>query len=294
MQLIKKIYKLISICAFFIFLLIQSAYSGDKMEKASFIISTGNELREILFQNGELKANKSILISKKFDSAVWPAYDKKNGLIYFEAQNEEFGWAHQIFSMNFFDKDQNYKKVTEGRRPAISQNGSLLAYYRHPNQLWLLEIESNTEKKIVLDISDNTPIVWISNLDFLYTDIDQNMIKMNVLSGKGVMTGHRYIIPGALSPDKKQILCGSYDGKKIFLYTISTNEIDVLKKSIFFSMGSSFVWSYDGESFLYTRQILLNQIKLIESQSLFLCMMSGKEIKLIDRFSLFGGFALVY
>ncbi|BBO67243.1 hypothetical protein DSCA_11730 [Desulfosarcina alkanivorans] len=77
--------------------------------------------------------------------------------------------------------------------------------------------------------------------------------------------------------------------KKIYLYTIKTNNIKLLKKNNLFSMGSSFVWRNDGKSFLYTRQTFRNLIKLNEIPSLFLYSLDGKEKKLIDKYSFFGG-----
>jgi WD40 repeat protein len=146
--------------------------------------------------------------------------------------------------------------------------------------------------KLVDNISDYQPTVWISDRSLLYTDMNNHLMKYDVISNKTEDTSYDYGIPAALSPDGSQVLCGSYDGKKIYIYTIKTNEIKLLKKTNLCSMGSSFVWRNDGKSFLYTRQTLGNIIKLNEISSLFLYSLDGKEKKLIDKFSLFGGVQL--
>ena len=117
-------------------------------------------------------------------------------------------------------------------------------------------------------------------------------MRLDTVSGNVESTGHDYVIPAALSPEGDQVLCGSYDGAKIFMYTIKTNKINVLKKTKLFSMGSNFVWSHDGKYFLYTRQTLSNLIKFNEIRSLFLYSLEGREIKLLYKFSLFGGISI--
>ena len=84
-------------------------------------------------------------------------------------------------------------------------------------------------------------------------------------------------------------MCGSYDGKSISIYDVSTNEVSKVKESSIFSMGSSFIWYQDSKQFLYTRQSFKNLVTLNESRSLFLYLSNGEEIKLIDKFALFGG-----
>jgi Tol biopolymer transport system component len=297
MEIMKRKLGFISVCSlinfFLLFPLTQPVFSNDKMQNTLFIISNGNELVELLIQNGALSTTNNLFVDKKWDSMIWPSYDKKNGLLYFEAKNDDFGWASQIFSKKLCDKKEHPIKVIKGLSPSISPNGSLLVYYQHPNQLWLLEIKSQAKKQIVSNVSNGKPIVWISDKDFLFTDKNEKLIRMDVVSGRVKNTGHQYVIPDALSPDGERVLCGSYDGQKIFIYTIKTNSITTFKKTFFFSMGSSFVWTLDGKQFLYTRQTLLNLIQLNESRSLFLCSLDGKEKKLIDWFALFGGFALV-
>ncbi len=293
MQIIKKYYKYICvICFLTIFYTVHSISFTDDMKNTIFIISTGNELIKCSLENDTIKSNTNLLHDKNRDGGVWPTYDRKNRLLYFEAPNEKFGRSKQIFSIELNKKSKIPIKVLEGRSPSISPNGSLLAYYQHPNQLWLFEIKSQKKKKVISNLLDYDPVVWISDQHLLFTDTEKRMMKLDVVTGEIQSTGHKHVIPGALSPDMDRVLCGSYDGNKIFLYFIKTNDLVVFKKTSFFSMGTSFVWSLDGNSFLYTKQTLSNVIKLLEIRSLFLSTLDGKETKLINRFALFGGFAM--
>jgi hypothetical protein len=273
-------------------LFIQPAFSSEIMDPELFVMSPGNEMIFYRLQDGKIRGLNSLLPDDKWSNAYWPCYDKTNKIIYFEAENRNFGPSRQTFFIRMDDKPKNPKKIVEGRRPSISPNGNFLSFYRHPNELWILEINTHKKKRIVGDISDNQPAVWISNRNLLYTDKNNHLMKFDVISKKKDNTGYKYVIPSLLSPDGKFVLCGSWDGKKIYLYTLKTNEIKILKKTILFSMGSSFVWRNYGKSFLYTRQTFGNIIKLNEIHSLFLYSLDGKEKKLIDKYSLFGGVQL--
>jgi WD40 repeat protein len=279
---------------FFLFplLSVQPAFSNENMETDLFVISPGNEVILYQLKDGKIRGLNSLLPDDKWSNAYWPCYDKGNKIIYFEAENKDFKISRQIFYIDLDDKTENPRKVVVGRRPSISPNGHLLAFYRHPNELWVLEINSQKKMRIVCDISDYQPTVWISEKSLLYADKNNHLMKLDVISKKTEYTSYDYVIPAALSPDGSQVLCGSYDGKKIFLYTIKTNKIKILKKTNIISMGSSFVWRNDGQSFFYTRQTFGNIMKFNEIRSLFLYSLDGKEQKLIDRYSLFGGVQL--
>ena len=268
---------------------IQPAVSSENMDSELFVMSPGNKMILYRLKDGKIRGLNSLLPDNKWSNAYWPCYDKANNLIYFEAENKNYGLSRLTFCIELDEKPKTPKKVVEGRRPSISPNGNLLSFYRHPNELWILEINNQKKMRIVSDISDYQPAVWISDQSLLYTDKNNHLMKLDIISKKAERTNYDYIVPAALSPDGNRVLCGSYDGKKIFLYTIKNSKIELIKKTTIFSMGSSFVWRIDGQSFLYTRQTFSNIMKFNEIQSLFLYPSNGKEQKLIDKYSLFGG-----
>ena len=268
---------------------IQTAFPIEKLDTELFVMSPGNEMILYRLKDGKIRGLNSLLPNDKWSNAYWPSYDKANRIIYFEAENRIYGPSRQTFCIELNDTTKNPQKVVEGRRPSISPNGNFLSFYLHPNELWMLEINTQKKMKLVDNISDYQPTVWISDRSLLYTDMNNHLMKYDVISNKTEDTSYDYAIPAALSPDGSQVLCGSYDGKKISLYKIKTNKLMVLKKTYLVSMGSSFVWRNDGKSFLYTRQTFGKIIKLNEIPSLFLYALNGKEQKLIDDYSLFGG-----
>lgn len=256
------------------------------------ILSNGSSLISCSINDNKLSKFREILNRNNWSYVSWPSYDPVNEIIYFEAQNNVHGFSRMIFGITRPFNSETEKKIIEGRRPAISPDGSLLCFYRHPNQLWVLNIKTNDSHLLLSNFADYQPTVWISDQSILYSDTDNQLIKFDVVGGKAEPAGHKFIIPGAISPDRKQVLCGSYDGKSIYFYNIDKNEVVKIKKSGIFSMGTSFLWSQDDEQFLYTRQTFTNLIKFNESRSLFLFLSKKKEIELIDKFELFGGTSL--
>lgn len=289
-------YGLLAVVVFFILLFCYLSFERgtalDDPEKKYFIISSGGHLAKYSLINNEFRYIKNILPDKKWANAYWPTYDKKNKILYFEANNYDIGLSICLFSKKIAANDQPPEKLIEGRNPSISSNGEYLAYYRHPNQLWLLTIKTHETRILLKNFLDHVPVVWTSSQELLYSDTDHHMMRLNIDTGDLNDTDHKYIIPITLSPLGNKVLCSAYDGSGIFLYDIKTNQIETIRKSIFFSMGSS-LWLNDGKHFLYTRQILANQIKLNESQSLFVYSLAdGKEAILSDKFSLFGGLSI--
>lgn len=193
---------------------IEPAFSSERMESELFVISPGNEMILYRLRDGKIRGLNSFLPDNKYINVYWPCYSKRNKIIYFEAENKNFGLSRQIFCIELGDKTKNPRKVVEGRRPSISSNGKLLSYYRHPNELWMLEIDSQKEMRLVSDISDYQPAVWISEQSLLYNDKNNHLMKLDVFSNKTDNTSYDDVIPAALSPDGNRVLCGSYDGKK--------------------------------------------------------------------------------
>jgi Tol biopolymer transport system component len=276
-------------------LLISSArtvLSNENMVEDLLVLSPGGDIILYILENGDIKGIRSLLEGKKWSSAYWPSYSKKNGAVFFEAENSDYGLSRQIFYTKALEKNQGPTKVIKGRRPSVSLNGRFLAYYIHPNELWVLDLELKTKMNLVRDMADFQPAVWISNSYILYTNSQIHLMKLDTVSGKAEDTGYNNIFPSALSPDGDRVLCVSDNGRQILLYTIDSNKMDSVKKTNLLSMGSSFVWSHNGKSFLYTRQTLSKVIKFNEMHSLFLYSLDGNEKRLADKFSLFGGFSI--
>ena len=263
-------------------------------ESGTFLLSNGTSLIKCIIKENKASLTKDLLNGNEWSYVTWPCYDKKSEAIYFEAENKNYGSNRAVFTLTL-NTSLNSKKVTkviEGRFPAISLTGDLLCFYRYPNQLWLLNTKTMDSRILISNFANYQPAIWISDKHLLYSDIDNNLIKLDVLSGVAEPTGHKFLIPGALSPDRKIVLCGSYDGKSITFYHISTNDVTKIEESSIFSMGSSFVWSQDSKQFLCTRQTFSNLIKFNESRALYKYSINGKRVKLIDRFALLGGISL--
>ena len=293
LERIHMCYRPFFLIIFGLFLLLPKVIlAGDYMLKEKYIIADGSTLIMGSLENGHLSSIVKILDCNKWSYICWPSYNLKNGNIYFEAIGQDEVRTTYIYSINPSLKKLQPQKILKGRKPSLSPDGSLLAYYRHPNQLWILNIKDRENKLMATDIPNRRPAVWISQYRLLYNNLEDMLIILDTSTGKKKLTGYDGIVAGALSPDGKKVLCVDAGGRKVFLYFIETNELSLLKKSKYLSIGSSFVWSADGNSFLYTRQTWANQMKLLEGKDMFYYTIDGKERRVLSNIALFGGFAL--
>ena len=214
---------------------------------------------------------------ENINSFAWSNYNRYTGDVYFEGRNPNANILKSyIYNFNI-DNPAILKPVREGRYPALSTDGKNLVYYQHPNQLWLLNLKNEQTKIIADDMLNYRPPVWISPNRLLYYSKTRQLILLDILTGEKRATGHEKIDPGALSPDGKTVLCT--DGNRIFLYSIDTNKIEVIKESKHLSIGSDFIWLPDGKSFFYSRQTWVKQLQFLEGHELFLFSLSDKTEK---------------
>ncbi len=264
-----------------------NAFEGNKI-----ILSNGSALLNGSIVNNRMSGLTTLLDSKKWAYVTWPSYNKRKNLIFVEGQNTDFGLDRFIFSLSVNPFGEKVTKIIKGGNPAVSMDGSFLSYYKHPNQLRLLHLQSSKDYLLVSNCANYQPAVWINNHILLYSDTENKMMKINRSTRLTENTGHDYVIPGTLSPKGDQVLCGSYYGTTIYMYIIETNRIFVIRESNIFSIGTSFVWANNSRNFLYTKQSFSNLIRLNEMRSLFLYSPKGKDTKLINMFALFGGNSL--
>jgi Tol biopolymer transport system component len=237
-----------------------------------------NEIGAFNLHDNVFKLHKKIKFPK-ICNFHWPNFNRVTHDLYFEGIRED-----DIYRENFIYKcnpDSNPKaeQLLKGRYPALSPDGKWLTYYLHPNKLELFNLENKQTKEITNDMYNRQPPVWISNNRMLYYSINKQLILLNILTGEKRMTGYEKIIPGSLSPDGKKVLCGTYDGTKIILYSIDDNKIETVKESKFLTIGTIFIWRHDGKSFLYWRRTWSEQLKFREGGSLFLFSLKDKTEK---------------
>ncbi|KQC11410.1 MAG: hypothetical protein APR62_01645 [Smithella sp. SDB] len=219
---------------------------------------------------------------EKIDHFAWPNCDKSTGDVYFEGENiDSKHKTSYIYKFNI-DNPAKLKLVLEGRYPALSTDGKLLVYYQHPNQLWLLNLKNEQIEMIVDDMLNYRPPVWISPNRLLYYSNTRQLILLDILTKEKRVTGHEKIVPGALSPDGKTVLCS--DARKIYIYSIDTNKIETIKETKFLSIGSDFIWRPDGKSFFYWRQTWAKQLQLQEGYGSFLFSLEDKTEKQLAPF----------
>jgi len=287
-----KLLKTLLIIIVFGYSLSMSANANSSKNKMPFLASFSGSLQKGLLSNNQIEIIKSVMDQQKFQNIYWPVYNLMNNLAYFEATEnlDQQGVSTNVYQSNLFVPDEKTKRIIRNAKyPSLSPNGRLLAFYRHPNQLWVYNFKDKIEKKIIDNIMKIQPCVWISNDSLLFYDMSNKMIQFNLLTEEKQETGQVNIIPGALSPDQKIVLCGSSDGKRVFSYSPISKKINLLKENKYCSIGSSFIWLADGSGFLFTQQVWSNILKFNESRDLFVYVFNGGETHLLNKIALFGG-----
>lgn len=266
-------------------------YANDSMKHASLVASFSGVLQKCDLQGDRLSIAGNILDNDKWSHVYWPSFDEKEYIYFVAKSGHEQGANANIYRISLLAVNQEPRKLIDNARyPSLSPNNNLLAFYRHPNQLWIYSLKNMSAQKAAIDFAKYQPCVWVSSTQLIYIDSNNELIMFDVPKGEKHKTGYSGIVPGALSPDGKKVLCGSSDGKKIYFYFPLSNKIEPIKENRFRSMGTSFIWLPDGSGFLFTMQPWSNFLRLNESRDLFLYMLSEREeTLLLGKTALFGG-----
>ena len=287
-----KLWRFLSVFFFITFLIKMPVISNDTAKKDQFVASFSGALERFTLERGKISAAKNILNSNRWSHVYWPSYDEEKDLIYFVAKDSHDQESKtNIYRISFLSLNQDpVRLVINARHPSLSPDNNIMAFYRHPNQLWIQRIGEINERKVVSDIVNYQPCVWVSNTHLLYVNLSNDMVLLDLAKSEKKKTGFNSIVPGALSPNGKKVLCGSSDGKKIYYYSPISNELKLIKENKFRSIGTSFIWLPDGTGFFFTMQTWFNILRFNESRNLFLYTLSDqKETFLVEKIALFGG-----
>lgn len=287
-----NLWHVLSIFLIIVFLFKMPVYANDTMKHEPFLASFSGVLHKCILQRDKISIAGDILNNDKWSHVYWPSYDEAKKSIYFVAKDglDQDADAN-IYSISLLPLSQKPKKLIDNaRHPSLSPKKNLLAFYRHPNQLWIQNLKNMNAQNFASDIANYQPCVWVSNTHLLYIDLNNELVLLDVPNGEKQKVGYSSIVPGVLSPDGKKVLCGSSDGMKIYFYFPLSNTIELIKENKLRSMGTSFIWLPDGSGFLFTMQTWSNILRLNESRGLFLYTLSeGKETLLLDKIDIFGG-----
>lgn len=286
-----NIWKIILLVAFLGVLSEMPAVAKNAESEKQLIASFSGFLKRCIFQNDKIVSAENIIDTNRWSYVYWPSYDRARGLIYFEALDDiDQGASTNVYSINLLGpKQQPTKVIDNARLPSLSPDNNYLAFYRHPNQLWIKSLKSKKVKMVLADFDNYRPCVWGSDNQLLYNNLNDELVLYNLLSNEKRKSGYVNVVPGALSPDRGKILCGSSDGKKIYLYILSSKELRLIKKNEYRSIGTDYIWLPDESGFVFAKQTWQNLLMINESRDLFLYKFSGKETRLWKKIALFGG-----
>lgn len=267
-----------------------SANAQVEGEYYALAFSTG--IYKYRYQKGSIYRVSDLDINLDLYDVYWPTYESDAGILIFEAKSKSENGKTSIYSMAIHNENTKVLKIIDGRYPSLSSDGRILAYYKHPNELWTMNLRHNTSKKVASDMLKRQPVVWLPNNKILYASLSKEAIIVDSKNDQIKPTGIYDIIPSSISPSGAHVLCGSHDGKQIFLYSVDTKDLNLLKKTKFLTMGTSFVWLPNDEGFLFTRQTWSNVLRLNEATDLFLHKFKNDETDVMDNVVMYGGVQL--
>lgn len=258
-----------------------------------YLLSNGGTLQKVLLHDDKVLQVVNILNSKEWSHSIWPTYNEKEHDIYFQARRGSE--KTKIYKTNLISSVNEATVITDGSSPSLSVDLRLMAFYRHPNELWIHDLAKSDEWLIAQDLYHNRPVVWITKNKLMYFDESKRLLIIDVETNKKTYTGHQNAIPVVFSSDKKKVLCVSYNGKSIILYSLKLNKIEEIIKTKFISIGSSFIWHNNDEGFLYSRQNWKNIFRFLERKDLYSYKFKDKkDVKLLEKVSLMGGTSIGY
>jgi len=155
------------------------------------------------------------------------------------------------------------------------------------------------DEKVITEDLCNSAIVWISNTDLLYTDINNELIQINISTRKKEKLGcqKEEIYVGTLSPNGRFVLCSS-DRGGVYLLDIFNKNLTRLKG---ISDGGNFIWSPNGKYFVFGkyRHLLISLLdgsffhKGFEIADVYVYSLEHKrEYRLFKNNTIFDGFWL--
>ncbi len=139
------------------------------------------------------------------------------------------------------------------------------------------------------------PAVWISDTKLMYITEYLQVRVLDVVSHKISGSWPDGILPTALSPDGKTVLCTTRDPSSISLYGTDGRRVDTIKKSaIFFDCHLFFVWSSDGRSFIYTRRRNTFSFTIADApvDAYMFNLDTRQEKRIMSNVNFWGGFSL--
>ena len=251
-------------------------------------MSNGGILLDAVIEDSSFEKKPVQLTIAGLSAMVWPS-SGSDGYLYFQGRGVKEGAG--IFRLLPDDEDGEVTPVVAGILPSISPSGRYLSFFRirhKTKRLLVIHVESGRTLVDLSGVGAVQPTVWISDQQMMLNLDDRKLVSLNVSTGEISDLNNPGLVPGAASPDRTKVLCGTYDGKRVYLLDSASGEVRPLIETYFTTVGTNFVWSNNGRAFLYSRQSIKNLVQLRESRDLFLHGVDG-DLKLISDLSLFGG-----
>lgn len=278
--------KYITLMAIILCVSINDGFCSDR-----YILSYSGDLYEVVVSEMNIIEKRRLIVSDKVIHIDWPSYNSVDGNIYFDALSIGT-YKHGIYKYD--NKSGSLSLITgEGSHPAISPNGRLLTYYKHPNKLCVYDVITNKVIRYVDGLTNYNPPVWISDDLIIYSNTNSELTIYDLTSDRRIYTGYNKVVPSASFKDRQMVLAVGYDGRSISMYDVRTNTLSLIYKTKFSSISSSLVLSIDGSGYFYARQTLFSLLRLSELPDLLYRDFSGREISVDGNITFAGGYSCV-
>lgn len=263
---------------------------GESGGKECFLLSNGGTLLDVVVEGSVAVKSRTVMLGSSLSRLAWPS-SGSDGFVYFQGTGVEEGT--RVFRWSPAGGDADFVPIVNGIFPSISPNGQYLSFYQVSESEKRFLVMDMKSGKIVFrfkEVDATQPAVWIKNDRIFLNSDKRNFMSIDIQSGSMEDMKMPGLVPGTASPDSRKVLCGTYDGKGVFLVDVTTGELSPVVENLLTSIATSFIWNSKGDAFLYSQQTLKKLLQFRESKDLFLHEIdSGAELKIIPGLSLFGG-----
>jgi len=260
-----------------------------------------------LSYNLKTKEKKKILM---YSGSIWwtdPFYSQPHNRVFLHV--ESLGDKYKFIDEDFYGngsflltgkeiKVEGVKGAGNTRLLSLSPNGRRIAYLKDLS-LFFRDYPINPDDGSVIEVAQVmknksswiTSVEWISDVSFLFNDVDNNIVIYDITKKSRRILGSNLYL-GTISTDRKKVTAINIDGV-LFVIDVSSGKVLEEKSYWLSAIVGGGIWSPDSRYLVFDKLRPSGILTLTEYPDIWIYdTVDKKDYLLIKSASLFGGFWL--